>query len=158
VEEGPLFYLNKDLPQFSPGFGDFKDVTKLTIDLGGKVTELTREAKTDAPWKFVKPDDLKGRTADPITVQSILSPLSTPHSVTVETEEAKGDELDKRFGLKMPQTEVVVTVTKDGKGTDYKFDFGKDAGPTAVYAKQSQRGMIFTVDKTTLNVLKEPLL
>jgi Domain of unknown function (DUF4340) len=160
VTEGPLAYMDKTLPQFNPaalGRSDpDKDVTKLVYEQGGTTTEVTRE-KPDAKWKIVKPADLAGRDADPLTVSSLLNTLNNLRAVKLVTEQASKEDLDRKYGLTTPAARAVVTVTKDGKPTTYEFDFGKKDG-TSLYAKQSQRGTIFTVDESTLAGFKDPIL
>jgi len=158
VTEGPLAYMDKTLPQFNPvALGDpGKDVTKLVYEQGGTTTEITRE-KPEAPWKIVKPADLAGRDADPLTVSRLLHTLNNLRAVKLVTEQTSKEDLDRKYGLATPAARAVVTVTKDGKPTTYEFDFGKKDG-TSLYAKQSQRGTIFTVDESTLASFKDPIL
>ena len=145
VTQEPLAYLDKSLPHFDGGFGD-RDVVKLVYEEGGVTKEVTRD-KPESPWKIVKPADLAGRDADPLTVSMMLNGLQHLSAKKLIAEEASKDDLDKKYGLKTPSARAVVTVKKDGKETNYEFDFGKKDGSSGLYAKQSQGGLIFTVDE-----------
>jgi Domain of unknown function (DUF4340) len=153
ITAGALAYLDKSLPRFDTG--SFTDVTKLFFKEGDKTIEVTRE-KPEAPWKIVQPADLKDRTADKLTIEIMLQTLNTLRAEKLIADEPSKDE-DAKYGLTAPTARAVVTVTKDKKETPYTFEFGKEDG-AALYAKQSQRSGIFTVDKSVLAHFKEPLL
>ena len=77
VREGPLAYLDKQLPPFSGNrFDAATNVTKLTLTRDGTTYELSREDKPDAPWKIDKPADFAGRTADSAAIKDILNDLN----------------------------------------------------------------------------------
>jgi hypothetical protein len=156
LSDGPLAYMDKTLPQFVSGFDATKDVTRLMLQGDGKVIEVSREAKEKAPWKIDQPKELAGREADESVIASILGSLNQLKATRLIAESAKDPELES-YGLKTPANRAVVTVTKDGKSEKFEFDFGKEKDGD-VYAKQSQRGMIFLVAKSTLDNFKRDLL
>jgi hypothetical protein len=157
VKKGPLAYLDKTLPQFNPGPGEFapaRDVKTLVLERGGTTYEISRE-KEGAPWKFDKPADMKGRKADPQAVEEILRTLNQLRAQKLVAEKADPAALDKEYNLRTPPLKAVVTVTKDGKPATYGYAFGKDEDANHVYAKQGQRDVVFTVDKQALAPLQK---
>jgi hypothetical protein len=155
VREGPLAYFDKSLPQFNPGeFVASQHVSKLVLTRGGTTTELTREGgKEDAPWKFAAPKDMAGRTADSAAVTGVLNALNRLQAQKLVAEKASAADLQKDYGLGTPSLKAVVTVTKDGKDTEFVYEFGKQLD-NAVYGKQGQRDTIFLVDKNALASLE----
>jgi hypothetical protein len=155
AKEGPLAYFDKSLPQFNPGeFVAAQNVTKLVLQRGGNTIELTREAgKDDAPWKFAAPKEMAGRTADAGAVTGVLNAINRLQAQKLVAEKASAADLQKEYGLGTPSLKAVVTVTKDGKGTDFVYEFGKQLD-NSVYGKQGQRDTIFTVDKAALAPLE----
>lgn len=156
VKSGALAYTDKVLPKFND-FDASKDVTKLVLVRGGVTTELTHDPKASATagsWKFDKPAELAGRTADAPAVDSVLRALNNLRAAKLVSEKPDPQVFDREFGLKTPTTKATVTVTKDGKSTSYDYDFGKDADMTKTYARQSQRpDIVFEVDKGELTPL-----
>jgi hypothetical protein len=158
VREGPLAYLDKTLPKFEDAFPIDKNVTKVVIDRG-TTYEIVKETKDGKDtWKIKKPTELDGRNADPQAITAILGGLNRLTALKLISEKP-GDELLRLYGLKPPQTKVTLTLTKDGKDTTYEYEFGKehDSDKNAVYARQSQRDIVFTVDKTVLTPLQGDL-
>jgi hypothetical protein len=157
LKKGPLEYLDKELPQFSPGAIDAApNVTKLELDRDGTTCVLAR--KKGAPgWTFEKPADMAGRSADPQAVDGVLNTLNRLRAVKLVSEKAGPATLDKDYGLSRPAVKAVVTVSKDGKDTAHEYDFGKDEDKDHAYAKQGTRDMIFTVDKNVLTALRAEL-
>jgi hypothetical protein len=157
LKKGPLEYLDKDLPQFSPGsFDATQNVTKLELDRDGTTYVVARKKGTTG-WTFEKPADMAGRSADPQAVDSVLNTLNRLRAVKLVSEKAGPATLDKDYGLSKPAVKAVVTVNKDGKDTAHEYDFGKDEDKDHVYAKQGGRDMIFTVDKNVLTTLRAEL-
>lgn len=157
VRRPPLEYLDKELPQFSPGSIDAtQNVTKLELDRDGTSYVLARKKGSEG-WTFDKPADMAGRSADSNAVRDILNTLNRLRAAKLVSEKASPAALEKDYGLAKPALKAVVTVTKDGKDTTHEYDFGKDADQGQVYAKQGQRDMVFTVDKGTLTALRAEL-
>jgi hypothetical protein len=157
LKRGPLEYLDKELPQFNPGsFDATQNVTKLELDRDGTTYVLARK-KDSEPWKFEKPADMAGRSADPEAVRSILNSLNRLRAAKLVAEKASPATLEKDYGLAKPALKAVVTVSKDGKDTTHEYGFGKDEDKDHVYAKQGTRDMVFTVDKGALTALRGEL-
>jgi hypothetical protein len=160
VKNGPLTYMDRTLPKFNE-LDPSQDVTKLVVVRNGVTTELTLDTKAASPavaWKFDKPADLAGRTADALAVETIVRTLNNLRAVKLVSEKADPEVFDREFGLKTPTTKAVVTLTKDGKATTYEYDFGKDVDATKVYARQGQRpDLVFEVDKADLNPMSADL-
>jgi|GEM_PF-336490 len=156
AKAGPLAYEDKELPSFNGKFElPDKDVVQLALDRGGVHTIIVRaDAKADTPWTFAEPKDMAGRKVSKPAVEQILAELHGLRATRLVAETPKDDELDKEYGLKTPALKAVVT--KADK-TSYSYDFGKDAAGGGEYARQSQRPMIFVVDKTRLDALQKDL-
>ncbi len=158
LRHGPLTYMDRTLPKM----GDTdpaQSATKLVLVRNGVTTELSKDAKATPPaWKIDKPENLAGRTADPAAVDGILRMLNNLRAVKLVTESAEGEAVDREYGLKSPATKVIVTLAKDGKTTDYQYEFGKEADATKTYARQGQRpNLVFEVDKADLAALSKDL-
>ena len=159
ARKGPLAYLNKSLERFTDaGLPPWKGVTKLAIQRGSTTLEATRE-EDGKPWVIVKPTDLAGRNAETAKIEGVLGTMNRLIPLRIIAEKAKDDaQLDGEYGLKTPQAQVDITMTKDGKPVTYTYAFGKETPEGALYAKQSQRDTIFTVAKTTLDTLPTDIL
>jgi hypothetical protein len=157
LKKGPLEYLDKKLPQFSPDSLDAtSNVTKLELDRDGTTYVLSRK-KGATGWTFEKPAGMAGRSADQRAVDNVLNKLNRLGAVKLVSEKAGPAALEKDYGLSKPALKAVVTVNKDGKDTTFEYAFGKDEDKDHVYAKQGQRDMIFTVDKNDLAALRGEL-
>ena len=89
-----------------------------------------------------------------MAVDGIIRKLNDLRAVKLVTDTAEPEVVDREFGLKSPATKATVTLTKDGKATDYTYEFGKDADSTKAYARQGQRPkLVFEVDKSELTHL-----
>jgi hypothetical protein len=153
ARKGPLAYQDKSLERFTDsGLPPWKGVTKVVIQRGKETVEAARE-KDDAPWKIVKPTEQAGRDAEAGKIDDVLGAMNRLTAQRLEAEKATDEDLEKKYGLKPPQARVEITVKKDDKPVTYAYDFGKDTNDGGVYAKQSQRDTIFTVDKTVVNGL-----
>jgi hypothetical protein len=156
VREGPTAYLDRTLPPFAASGDAARDVTKVVVERGGTTTEVSRE-KPDAPWKIVKPEAQKDRTADSFAVENILRDLNGLRAEKLVTEKATEAKLGE-YGLRPPETKVVITSTKEGKPQTFEYDFGKEAaGQNGVYAKQSQGDTVYVVAKAKLEMLGKEL-
>jgi hypothetical protein len=160
VFEGPLAYLDKQLPPFNPNRFDtvMQNVTKLTLTRDGATYEISRENKPDAPWKIDKPIDFVGRTADRSAIQSILGDLNNLRAVKIETDKAPEAAKLAEWGLDKPQLKAVVTMTQDNKTKTFDFDFGKETGDkSGVYLRTSLQDMIVVAANNVVNDLKREL-
>jgi hypothetical protein len=161
AKQPALAYLDKTLTPFAVGFDAAEGVTKLTLERGGATYELLRpDAKGDG-WTFAAPTELKDRKADPRAIRSVLTALNMLRATRLVTEKPTDAEL-KEYGLTPPSIKVVVTKEekKDDKTTTstFTYEFGKDADMDSQYARQSQRTMVFVVDKKSIGALTDELL
>jgi hypothetical protein len=160
VQEGPLAYLDKQLPPFTGNpFDSLTNVTKLTLTRDGTVYEISREDKPDAPWKIDKPKDFAGRTADRAAVEDILRDLNKLRAVKIEADKAPTEEAKlTKWGLKEPRLKAVITRMEDKKPKTYEFDFGKETDDkSGVYLHASQQDMIVVAGNNVVSTLKREL-
>jgi hypothetical protein len=151
-----LAYLDRNLPSFSGGgFDVAKDVTKLSLLLGGKTWEVTREKEGDKSfWKFAQPQALAGRTANELAVGDILRDLANLRAEKVVDEKPSEANLDAVYGLKTPETKVTISVKKDDKTEDWVYTFGKqDEKKNGVFARVNKSDLVFLVPKATVDRL-----
>src|SRR5260370_18373100 len=169
VSKKPLDYMSKTLPSFADAFElDLsKNVTRVELTRDGKTFVIVSEAGKDKDskrtWKFEKPDELQGRKADDSKVTAVLQTLAHLQAASLKAEKATKDALESIYGLDGPKTlkasvTVVKKVNDKDETTKYDFAFGNSDGETEQFAKQSQRDMIFTVNKSTLINLHAELL
>src|SRR5581483_2043604 len=144
VFEGPLSYLDKQLPRFNANsFDPTQNVTKLTLTRDGTTYEISRENKPDAPWKIEKPTDFAGRTADRATIQSILGDLNNLRALKIESDKVPDAAKLAEWGLDKPQLKAAVTRIQDNKPKTIDFDFGKETSDkSGVYLRTSLQDMI----------------
>src|SRR5690348_15839268 len=84
VAEGPLAYLDKQLPPFTGNrFDALTNVTSFTLTRDGTAYEISRENKPDTPWKIEQPKDFAGSTADRAAVEDILRDLNNLRAVKI---------------------------------------------------------------------------
>lgn len=153
VEQGPLAYLDKALPHFDPEtFDPAANVTRLVLKR--KDTVIGEVTRTGNEWKIVKPAEIAGRNANLGEVRRILGALNNLKADSLEAE--KSDKLGD-FGLKEPLYQAIVTVTRNGKPTEYTYDFGKQTD-TGVYGKLGWRDMVFVTNKKIVDTLQASLL
>jgi hypothetical protein len=159
VFEGPLAYLDKQLPPFNTNrFDPMENVTKLTLMRDGTTYEISHENKPDAPWKIDKPIDFAGRTADRTAIQSILGGLNNLRAVKIESDKVPGAAELAKLGLDKPQLKAVVTLTQDNKPKTFDFDFGKETGDkSGVYLRTSLQDMIVVAGNNVVSDLKREL-
>jgi hypothetical protein len=162
ARKGPLAYMDKTLERFNEsGLQPWQGVTKLAIHQRGKDTiEVTRD-KDSAPWTIAQPANLAGRKAESAKIDAVLRAMNNPNmALQLVSEKAKDEtELDRTYGLKSPQARVEITMKKDDKPVTYTYDFGNEVGQDGgVYAKQSQRDIIFTVNKDVVASLPTDVL
>jgi hypothetical protein len=159
ARKGPLAYMDRTLERFSDsGLPPWKGVTKVVIQRGNTAVEAARE-KDDAPWKIVRPTEQAGRNAETGKIDDLLRSMNRLTAQQLAAEKATDEELDKKYGLKAPQARVEITVKKDDKPVTYAYEFGRESeSGGGVYAKQSQRDTIFTVDKTAVSGLPTDIM
>lgn len=147
---GPVAYLDKNLPSFNPAAQDpTENVTKVKLVRNGKTVEIERE-KADAPWKFITPKEQSALAVSGNTVRGLLGTINNLRALSIVSEKATEAQLDKDFGLKTPNTQVVVTTGKDKEAKTWEFSFGKETPEkNGFFAKQSWRDMVFAIDKLT---------
>jgi hypothetical protein len=179
VEKGPLAYLDRTLPKFSPdAFNPSENVTRLVVTHGGQASEVVRE-KGDGKWKIVQPASRKGREASAETVREVLEALNRIRALKVVALKATPAELKSTYNLDPAPVRASVTVTaeegkdkkesaskdkkdkKDTKGTkDTTTEFlfgGAAAEKDSVYAKVSGKDTIYAVSNSTLTTLEKDL-
>jgi Domain of unknown function (DUF4340) len=153
VSEDRLAYLDRRLP----AFGSQSDVTKIVLTRGGQTFEMDRvkDDKNPNPWKMVQPKEMAGRSAESTKVDRLLSTLSGLQAEKIVAEKTTPADLD-RYGLAAPAVKVVLTVTKSDKKTeDHTYLFGKEAADKSrLYAKQSDRDVVFEVQKSVIDSLE----
>ena len=163
VKAGPLAYYDKKLPKYNEGFTlPDKGLVKLTLDRGaGEHFVVSRaDSKQETPWKFEEPKDWASQKPDPSVVMGVLATLNGLRATRLVAEDPKPDDIDKEYGLKTPALKAVVA--KDDM-TSYTFEFGAeskgaDGKPDGgQYARQSQRPMVFVVNKSDVELLQKEL-
>jgi hypothetical protein len=158
VFEGPLAYLDKQLPPFNADrFDAAKNVTKLTLTRDGTTYEMSRENKPEAAWKIDKPADFAGRTADRAAVEDILRDLNNLRAVKIVTDKAPEAAKLAEWGLKDPRLKAVITLMQDGKPKTVAFDFGKEEGKDGVYLRTSQQDTIVVAGNNIVSALQREL-
>jgi hypothetical protein len=169
VFEGPLAYLDKQLPHFNTNvFDPMQNVTKLTLTRDGTTYEISHENTPSSPpalggggggtWKIDKPLDFAGRTADKMTIQTILAALNNLRAVKIEADKVPDAAKLAEWGLDKPQLKAAVTMTQDGKPKTFDFDFGKETGDkSGVYVRTSLQDMIVVVGANVAADLKREL-
>jgi hypothetical protein len=159
VSEGPLAYLDKQLPPFTGSrFDALANVTKLTLTRDGTTYEISREDKPDAPWKIDKPSDFAGRTADRAAIEDMLKDLNSLRATKIVADKVPDAAKLADWGLKEPPLKAVVTRMEDKKPKTYEFDFGKESDDkSGVYLRAGQQDMIVVVGNNVANTLKREL-
>ena len=160
AKAGPLAYYDKALPKFSTGFDlPDKDVTSLELDRPDGQYILSRD-KPDAPWAFKKPDEWdashRKTKVNATQVENVLRTLDSLQARSLVVETPTPEDLDK-YGLKAPALKAVVTKKIGDKTDTYTLLFGKDAPDGGVYAQQSQRPMVFEIEKSVVTTLNQDL-
>jgi hypothetical protein len=142
VDQRPLDFFDKTVPPFNPGSAE-EGVTRIEINRDGMRYDLKLEKGN---WKIAAPENLKGRTANDEVIRALLGDLNRIKAKEIVAEQADAKVLGSEYNLEKPPVSVVVTLTKDGKDTPYRFDFGKARGEKGVYAKVSGSPAIYVVD------------
>ena len=113
-----------------------------------------------SPWVFKQPadwdQDHRKTKVNAAQVEEVLGRLLSMQATSLVVETPTPDELDK-YGLKSPAFKAVITKKSGDKTETYTYAFGKDAPDGGVYAQQSQRPMVFVVNKDILTTLNQDL-
>jgi hypothetical protein len=158
VTPGPLAYIDRKFPSFTPGEGvEFK---QLSLTRGGETFLLKHEKTGDTEtWKFEAPKDSAGRLADRHAVEDLLFfGLQRIMPLRVVAEKPNDKQLEG-FGLKPPQFEATVTLTdKDKKEDKYTYQFGKETpDKSGIFAKSSRSDLVYVIPSAVLNSLQAEL-
>jgi hypothetical protein len=155
VTQGPLAYLDKNLPSF------MGEPTRITLERNGQTYELEKE-KDKKEWKITQPKDWAGRAANQTTVRDIESQLQVLRAEKLVSEKPTAEQ-EQQYGLKSPRARVTVTVPgADNKPEEHTYLFGdevKDArgNVTGVYAREAKNDLVFTLPRHVLDTLQEEL-
>jgi hypothetical protein len=151
LSRGRLTYLDATLPSFTPS-----QVTKLTFTRNGETWVVEKEMKESTPtrWVIREPIHLAGRPADMSRVITLLTTLSQTPANRLWAEKATDRELE-RFGLKPPRTTATVALA-DEKDKERSYQFGAETDDkTQVYAKQTDRDLVFSVSNTVVDAIRQ---
>lgn len=151
AREGAVSYREKRLEPFTTVFPPDRDVVKVSLTRDGKTTVLSRP-KPGELWKIEAPTELAGRDADPGKITTLLMELNELRPEKLVAEKPTPQELTN-YGLATPKTKVQITLQDGDKTKTFDYDFGGDASDHAVYGKQSQSDLVFTVEKSNLTRL-----
>jgi hypothetical protein len=137
-----LDYLDQTIPSFTPG-----QVTKISLTRGGESWIVEKETKDNASnWLIRQPAAMAGRAADASKVNLVLNELASLRPTRLWAEKATDRELE-RFGLKPPRM-IATLVLNDEKTKERTYLLGAETDDKAhVYAKQSDRDLVFSVPK-----------
>lgn len=158
VTPGPLAYLDRKFPTFTPGEGvEFKE---LSLTRGGE-TFLVKHEKTGdkESWKFEAPKDSAGRLADRHAVEDLIFfGLQRILPLRVAAEKPNDKQLEG-FGLKPPQYEATLTLTdKDKKEEKYAYQFGKETpDKSGIFARSSRSDLVYVIPSVVVNSLQAEL-
>jgi hypothetical protein len=116
---------------------DREKITGIELSGPGRLIEI---AKVGDVWKLAKP--IAART-DFMPIQTLLGGLETGRMMSVVTENATPDELQK-YGLQNPSASVTITM-----GTDRAtFDLGGRADAQTLYARDRSKPTVVTVEQS----------
>jgi hypothetical protein len=145
---GRMDYVDPTLPSFVT-----TDANKLTFNRGAESFTIEKPEKATG-WIIRQPADRADRPADPAVVESILQELAGLNAMRLWSEKPSERELE-RYGLKNPKLKAVVTVKDGDKTVDREYLFGGETDDkTGLYAKQSQRDLVFIVSKGATSALE----
>ena len=136
-------------PKFS-GFTP-KAATRLTFGRGDVAYDIEKNAAGD--WTFVKPDDLKGKRADPEGVANLLAMLAALGGRVVNEDPSSFDL--KKLGLDPAAPRLRVTVqVPDAANQQRVYEFGNDAEDgKAVVVRQAGRPFVVHAPREVYDAL-----
>ena len=143
VDQRPLDYFDKAVPAFNSGSAE-EGVTRVEIQRDGTRYDLKRDK--DGKWQIEAPEALKGRTANEEVIRSLLSDLNRIRAKEIVAEQADPKQLASEYNLEKPPVSIVITLSKEGKESTHRLDFGKARGEKGVYAKVSSSPAVYVVD------------
>lgn len=145
---GRMDYVDPTLPSFVAA-----NANKLNFFRGNEAFSVEKPEKATG-WIIRQPADRADRQADPAIVDSILQELATLNAVRLWSEKPSERELE-RYGLKNPKFKATVTIKDGDKTSDREYLFGAETDDkTGIYAKQSERDIVFVVGKGVIPSLE----
>lgn len=148
VTRGRMEYVDPTLPSFITTAAN-----KLAFWRGQEAFLIESQEKATG-WVIRQPADRSDRLADPAVVDSILQELSTLNAVRLWSEKPSEKEME-RYGLKSPRFKAIVTLKDGDKSTDKDYIFGSETDDkTGIYAKMSERDIVFVVSKLAIPTLE----
>ena len=146
--------------------------TRLTV-AGARSFEVEKDEKPDpytrGPlWRFTKPDDRKGQTADATAVEDMLAALANTQSATRLVDESPDAAKLAEYGLgpvpgkkdapgdpPAPRLRVAVGLKESADPADkervYEFGVPLPGDPNLVYARQAGRAVVFALPKSVVD-------
>jgi len=121
---------------------DREKVDSITVETADHTVQA---AKQSGEWKLTQPVQAR---ADYGAVEGVLGRLNTAQMKTIVTQEAKDL---KEYGLDKP----AVTATLAAGSTRAALQIGKAAEDGSVYARDTSRPAVFTVESSLLDELKK---
>ena len=134
----------------------FASTTANRLTAAGAVNfEVAKDEKPDPSargpaWKFVKPDNQKGQTADATVVEDMLAALANTQAATRLVDENPDAAKLAEYGL-APAARLKVTVgLGDAADKERVYEFGNPLPGDAnlVYARQAGRPVVFALPKS----------
>ena len=135
---------------------DFRDKSVIKIDREkvdgvevavGAARQPLQFAKAGGEWKLIKP--LEAR-ADPGLVEALVGSVETAQMKSVAADSATPADL-KKYGLDRPE----VTVTVHLGSARATLALGGKAGPDTVYARDTSKPLVVTVDSTLADAARK---
>lgn len=124
---------------------DRDKVEGLTVTADGHTVDL--EKGDNGQWRVAAPVDAR---ADSGTVESVISQLQTAQMKAAISDEPVAEADLRQYGLARPP----VVATLDAGGEPVKLEIGGDAESDTLYARNSARPGVFTVENTVASDLR----
>ncbi|MBI4476630.1 MAG: DUF4340 domain-containing protein [Acidobacteria bacterium] len=110
-------------------------------------TQMRFEKKPGEDWTMVRPVDAR---ADVPAVEGVIGRLQSAQMKSIVAPDATKP---AEYGLDKP----AVTITVGAASARHQLTIGKEAPDSAVYARESARPLVFTVDKSLVDDIKKPV-